>query len=186
MVGWETSRHIFIQSGCSKTYCDSLARVFPRLERAPHQISLRYDWLIWSFASIATCRRHLGRRSGSGSKLSAIKGSKPKTLERRFLEFLQISTSVMRETNAAQMLYVTIFMDHTIALVKKVIMEMAKTAEVRLPHFSSFPLVLFAESTWDYCLNWLQMESLTWKSTAVNGSFIIRFALNRKNLKHLA
>ena len=53
----------------------------------------------------------------------------------------------MRETNAVQMLYVTIFMDHTIALVKKAIMEMAKTAEVRLPHFSSFPLVLLAEST---------------------------------------
>ena len=53
----------------------------------------------------------------------------------------------MRETNAVQMLYVTIFMDHTIALVKKAIMEMAKTAEVRLPKFSSFPLDLFAEST---------------------------------------
>ena len=53
----------------------------------------------------------------------------------------------MRETNAAQMLYVTIFMDHTIALVKKAIMEMVKTAQVELPHFSSFPLVLFAEST---------------------------------------
>ena len=38
--------------------------------------------------------------------------------------------SVMRETIAVQMLYVTIFMDHTIALVKKAIMEMAKTAEV--------------------------------------------------------
>ena len=49
--------------------------------------------------------------------------------------FLQISTSVMRETNAVQMLYVTIFMDHTIALVKKAIMEMAKTAEVRLSKF---------------------------------------------------
>ena len=46
----------------------------------------------------------------------------------------------MRETNAVQMLYVTIFMDHTIALVKKAIIEMAKTAEVRLPKFSSFPL----------------------------------------------
>ena len=53
----------------------------------------------------------------------------------------------MRETNAVQMLYVTIFMDHTIALVKKAIMEMAKTAKVRLSKFSSFPLVLFAEST---------------------------------------
>ena len=73
--------------------------------------------------------------------------SKPKKFERRFVEFLQISTSVMRETNAVQMLYVTIFMDHTIALVKKVIMEMAKTVQVKLPHFSSFPLVLFAEST---------------------------------------
>ena len=57
--------------------------------------------------------------------------------------FLQISTSVMRETNAVQMLYVKIFMDHTIALVKKAIMEMAKTAEVRLP---SFPPLSFAES----------------------------------------
>ena len=37
-------------------------------------------------------------------------------------------------------------MDHTIALVKKAIMEMAKTAEVRLPKFLSFPLVLFGES----------------------------------------
>ena len=46
-----------------------------------------------------------------------------------------------------QMLYVTIFMDHTVALVKKAIMEMAKTAKVRLPKFSSFPLVLYAEST---------------------------------------
>ena len=53
----------------------------------------------------------------------------------------------MRETNAVQMLYVTIFMDHTIALAKKAIMEMAKTAEVRLPRFSSFPFILFAEST---------------------------------------
>ena len=53
----------------------------------------------------------------------------------------------MQETNAVQMLYVTIFMDHTVALVKKAIMEMAKTAKVRLPKFSSFPLVLFAEST---------------------------------------
>ena len=53
----------------------------------------------------------------------------------------------MRETNAVQMLYVTIFMDHTIALVNKAIMEMAKTAKVRLPKFSYFPLVLFAEST---------------------------------------
>ena len=52
----------------------------------------------------------------------------------------------MRETNAVQMLYVTIFMDHTIALVKKAIMEMAKTALVRLRKFSSFPLVLFSES----------------------------------------
>ena len=59
--------------------------------------------------------------------------SKPKTFERRVVEFSQISTSVMRETNAAQMLYVTIFMDHTIALVTKAIMEMAKTAKVRLP-----------------------------------------------------
>ena len=53
----------------------------------------------------------------------------------------------MRETNAVQMLYVSIFMDHTVALVKKAIMEMAKTAKVRFPKFSSFPLVLFAEST---------------------------------------
>ena len=52
----------------------------------------------------------------------------------------------MRETNAAQMLYVIIFMDHTIALVKKAIMEMAKTAEVRLSQFSSFPFLLFGES----------------------------------------
>ena len=52
----------------------------------------------------------------------------------------------MRETIAVQMLYVTIFMDHTIALVKKAIMEMAKTADVRLPQFSSFPFLLFAES----------------------------------------
>ena len=45
----------------------------------------------------------------------------------------------MRETIAVQMLYVTIFMDHTVALAKKAIMEMAKTAQVRLPQFSSFP-----------------------------------------------
>ena len=37
-------------------------------------------------------------------------------------------------------------MDHTIALVKKAIMEMAKTAEVKLPQFSSFPFLLFGES----------------------------------------
>ena len=52
----------------------------------------------------------------------------------------------MRATNAVQMLFVTIFMDHTIALVKKAIMEMAKTAQVRPPQFSSFPFLLFAES----------------------------------------
>ena len=46
-----------------------------------------------------------------------------------------------------QMPYVTIFMDHTIALVKKAIMEMAKPAQVKLAQFSSFPLLLFAEST---------------------------------------
>ena len=62
------------------------------------------------------------------------------------LNLLQISTSVMRETSAVQMLYVTIFMDHTIAHVKKAIMEMAKPAEVKLPQFSSFPLLLFAGS----------------------------------------
>ena len=53
----------------------------------------------------------------------------------------------MREMNAVQMLYAATFMDHTIALAKKAIMEMAKTAKVSLPKFSSFPLVLFAEST---------------------------------------
>ena len=58
----------------------------------------------------------------------------------------QISTSVMRETNAVPMLYVIIFMDHTIALVKKAIMEMAKSAQVRPPQFSSFPFLLFAET----------------------------------------
>ena len=45
-----------------------------------------------------------------------------------------------------QMLYVIIFMDHTIALVKRAIMEMAKTAEVRPPGFSSFPFLLLGES----------------------------------------
>ena len=60
--------------------------------------------------------------------------SKPKRFQRKLVELIfQISTSVTRETIAAQMLYVTIFMDHTIALVKKAIMEMVKTAQVRLP-----------------------------------------------------
>ena len=83
----------------------------------------------------------MGRRS------ALFRSSIPKTFERRFVEFLQILAGVVRETNAVKMLYVAIFMDHTIALVKKAIMEMAKTAQVKLPHFSSFPLVLFAEST---------------------------------------
>ena len=45
MIGWETWRHIFIQSGCSKTCCDSLARVFPRLERTVSQLFGSFDCL---------------------------------------------------------------------------------------------------------------------------------------------
>ena len=56
----------------------------------------------------------------------------------------------MRETIAVQMLYVTvtIFMDHTVALAKKAIMEMAKTAQVRprLPQFPSFLFLFFGGS----------------------------------------
>ena len=55
---------------------------------------------------------------------------------KNLFNFLQISTSVIQETNAVQMPYVIIFMDHTIALVKKAIMEMAKTAEVNIGFLS--------------------------------------------------
>ena len=70
MIGWETSHHIFIQSGCSKSCCDSLARFFPRLARAAPEFSFHYDWLIWLLASIATCRRHLDRSSGLSVNLN--------------------------------------------------------------------------------------------------------------------
>ena len=81
MIGWETSGHIFIQSGCSKTCCDSLARVFPRLERAARQFSPRYNWLIWLFASIATC--------GFGSTFS-VKNRNRKDFSENLLNFSDI------------------------------------------------------------------------------------------------
>ena len=92
----------------------------------------------------------------------------------------------MRETNAVQMLYVTIFMDHTIALVKKAITEMAKTAEVNI---ASLDFIFSAPFVRRVSFETIALIKCEWNQDhekqrrTLKVPLIPQFGLNRENLK---